>query len=76
MDDDVEFQFEREIELLLKKNGLAILEIVIGQFQLFSARGDLSHGGGGSSQSGGRATWKAVIIKSTLPNRHDFGMTG
>lgn len=75
MDDDVEFQFEREIELLLEKNGLAILEIGIGQGQLFVSWGDTAHSGGGSGERVGRVAGKAVVVEPTLTDGDNFGMT-
>jgi hypothetical protein len=65
VDDNIEPESCSQIELFLKKGGLAIFDLCIGKKEVLGSRGNSTSGRGGFDKRSGSAR-EAMVIKSAL----------
>ena len=73
MHDNIQMESCSQIELFLKKGGLAIFYLSIGEKEFLGSRGDSASGRRGFTIRSGPAG-EAMVIKSTLSEGNDLGM--
>ena len=75
MHDNIQLESCSQIELFLKKGGLAIFDLCIGEKEFLASEGNSASGRRGFTIRSGPAG-EAMVIKSTLSEGNDLGMLG